>query len=669
MNLLLLPVWTCCSLQGPTAEGGRDSTRLPPPPPFSGPYRAPSCSAPKIELIVPRAGKKFTGGCNCVIARGGSTAGQGAWPRAQRSCLRPGWGQPGCCSAWIPPGRAARAQPDSGTRVSAGGRAWDMVLSRAGSLSAEPGGPHVLPGEQEAQCQRHSSRAVPPSHRPPTLGTCLAGELWCCQGSWLVSGEPQGNAGRCEAMAAKAADLKWQRGRAGRREAAAAGGKGGEPRALAVPPLTHQWKEKSVPRLTAATSKPPQLPWHSMAQQPLRVVRCTLQTPLPQQPPTTAQHGAGGRRGLPVGRSHGRALLALTQGLSPSPCECSARLAGSQETRHAAAPISWEPKGHLCPGAPRTAGAVPRRAAPASRHCPYSWEQPDQGSVGPSPPPAQPTKWAFRAGRRRRPRADLGRPCGRWDAAFPRRAGHSQRGACCPPDAPDTLLLARSHAGLPLSRHAEGSGCHGVAKGSWMCPGWSFPSSLPILPCAAPCASRHVPLPAHSAACGNWGQPSVLALRSAAKEPSQRREVPGAMPGALEEPGFVFIAANTRQGKWSPGFPTQTLHNLHLPSLQLPSSPRPPAAAQAAKSGPGAGPASSQRHHLHLAGACCAGRLGRETSGPAEHFPGRMARVPCAVASAPGPCTAVSQRLFLLPHPHPGNYLFAEEQPSPGSLL
>lgn len=63
---------------------------------------------------------------------------------------------------------------------------------------------------------------------------------------------------------------------------------------MAVPPLTHQWKEKSVPRLAAATSKPPQLPWHRVARQPLGVVRCTLQTPLPRQPPATAQHGGEG---------------------------------------------------------------------------------------------------------------------------------------------------------------------------------------------------------------------------------------------------------------------------------------------------------------------------------------------------------------------------------------
>lgn len=93
--------------------------------------------------------------------------------------------------------------------------------------------------------------------------------------------------------------------------------------------------------------------------------------------------------------------------------------------------------------------------------------------------------------------------------------------------------------------------------------------------------------------------------------------------------------------------------------LQLPPSPRPPAPAQAAESGPGAGPASSQKHLPHLAGACCAGELGRETSGPAECFPGRTARAPCAVASpwavprsqpaAVPPSSSPPWKLFIIP--------------------
>ena len=64
---MLLPAGTRCRGGGGwkgQSTGRRGSTHLPPPPPFSGPYRAPSCSAPKIELIVPRAGKRFTGGCD-----------------------------------------------------------------------------------------------------------------------------------------------------------------------------------------------------------------------------------------------------------------------------------------------------------------------------------------------------------------------------------------------------------------------------------------------------------------------------------------------------------------------------------------------------------------------------------------------------------------------------
>lgn len=110
--------------------------------------------------------------------------------------------------------------------------------SHASSLSAEPGGPQVLPGEQEAQCQ-----CCAPTPWAARAGMCLVGEHWCYWGPslvglWRATGRC-GAAGPCKAAGAKAADLERQWERAGWQDAAATGGKGGEPRALVVPPLTH----------------------------------------------------------------------------------------------------------------------------------------------------------------------------------------------------------------------------------------------------------------------------------------------------------------------------------------------------------------------------------------------------------------------------------------------
>lgn len=48
------------------------------------------------------------------------------------------------------------------------------------------------------------------------------------------------------------------------------------------------------------------------------------------------------------------------------------------------------------------------------------------------------------------------------------------------------------------------------------------------------------------------------------------------MPGASQSLGLVCIAANAGQGRWSRSFPTQTLHDSHLPlpTVKLPSSRR-----------------------------------------------------------------------------------------------
>lgn len=90
---------------------------------------------------------------------------------------------------------------------------------------------------------------------------------------------------------------------------AVAGGKGGEPRALAVPPLTHSPVEtETFPRLTPADLQHPSL----------AMAGCTCEQPFPGSTHGTARHGAGreqaGSRGLSW-----LALLSLVQGLSPSP--------------------------------------------------------------------------------------------------------------------------------------------------------------------------------------------------------------------------------------------------------------------------------------------------------------------------------------------------------------
>lgn len=514
------------------------------------------------------------------------------------------------------------ARPGSGTRGSAGGCAWDSVPSHASSLSAEPGGPQVLPGEQEAWCQRHRPRAVPPSHRPAALGCVWWESIGAAGGPVSL----RGAVGRCEAAGAKAADLERQWERAGRREAAAAGGKGGEPGALAVPPLTHSPVETEICSCACRCHlQTTPAPWHSTAQQPLGVVGGTPQTPLPQQRPT-AQHGGEGQScpwavlmaGL-CSPPH-RGFLSITlrvrsqAGREPGALACSS-------------PPLLAAQGPPLSGSPQDGGSRAPRGSACIQTLPVFMGATGPGQHGDksSPGPANKTgiqgreraaapgqTWAARAagGTRRFPAGTGTHNVGLVVSQMRRtRCSHAATRGCLCPGTPTGAVAQHGRGHLDVPRAAA--------------------PKLPALRSTS--ASRHVLLPAHPAARRNQGQPSALAHQRAAKEPSQRREVTGATPGALEELGFVPIAANTSQGWWSPGFPTHTSHGSHLP---LPSPQLP--AAQAAESGPGAGPASSQRHHPHWTGACCARESGRETSGPAGCFPGRAAKAPFAVASALG---------------------------------
>lgn len=367
-------------------------------------------------------------------------------------------------------------------------------------------------------------------------------------------------------------------------------------------------------------------------------------TPSPAAPHGTAR---GGRTELPVGRSHGRALLAPTQGLSlhhPAGAQPGWQGAGSPSVQQPPSPGSpratfvWEPPGRreqgpagqrLHPNTARIHGSNGTRAA-RGQVLPQRSQQNGHSGQGAGGCPGQ--TWAARAasGTRRFPAGTSTHNAGLVVSQMRRtRCSHAAPRGCLSPGTRRGAVAQHGRGHLDVPRGAA--------------------PKLPALRSTS--VSRHALLPARPAARRNQGQPSVLAPRRAAKEPSQRREVTGAMPGAVEELGFVPIAANTSQGWWSPGFPTHTSHGSHLPlpSPQLPASPSPP--AQAAESGPGAAPASSQRHHPHLAGACCARESGRETSGPAGCFPGRAAKAPFAVASALGraPQSAGGCSSFLIP--------------------
>lgn len=208
----LLPAGTCCSRGGRwegQSTGHRGSTHLPPPPPFSGPCRAPSCSAPKIELIVHRASERFTGGCDCIIAWGGSAAWQGAWHHAQRSCLllaATSLAGPGTTRLLLCLDSSQHRQPPgAGARQRAVPATWCPAMTAASGAWRSPGPPRGAGGA--VPVPQPSCGAPIPS--ATCAGMRLVGEHWCHWGLWLVSGEPRGDAG------ATVANLEWQRERAG----------------------------------------------------------------------------------------------------------------------------------------------------------------------------------------------------------------------------------------------------------------------------------------------------------------------------------------------------------------------------------------------------------------------------------------------------------------------
>lgn len=159
---------------------------------------------------------------------------------------------------------------------------------------------------------------------------------------------------------------------------AVAGGKGGEPRALAVPPLTHSPVEtETFPRLTPPA---PQHPGLTMA-------GCTCKHPcLPWQHPRHTQHGRS--RG-----SHGWALLSLMQGCSPSPPRAQPGWLGARSPAAAAAAAAPSPG----PPLPQDGGSRALRHSARIQTLLAFMERQDQGGEGASPPPDRPTKRAFRA--------------------------------------------------------------------------------------------------------------------------------------------------------------------------------------------------------------------------------------------------------------------------------
>lgn len=167
------------------------------------------------------------------------------------------------------------------------------------------------------------------------------------------------------------------------------------------------------------------------------------------------QHSMAGSRG-----SHGQALLRLMQGLSPSPYGCIARLAGSQEPQHAAAPSPGSPRATFAPG---TAGAEPRSTAPVSRHCPYSWSSRARAAWGYVLPQSgqQNRHSGLGAGAcPSRPR-DMAFSC---QGSQHRARGHQMHQTRC------------SHAGPALPACL----CWAWhSQGHWDVPRWPLPSSLP----------------------------------------------------------------------------------------------------------------------------------------------------------------------------------------------
>lgn len=395
---------------------------------------------------------------------------------------------PGAASAWIPCSSAVWAQPGSRTRGLAEGSAWDVVPSHASS-------PQVPLGEQKAQC--HSPHAVP----PPICCPCwdpLGGRTLVPPGPLVSLQELQGGAGTWCDMETQVPRLTTPSScgkglGSGWWAVAVAGGKGGEPRALAVLPLTHSPVETEIfPRLI------PPAPHHpGLGTAAPRAGRVHLQTPVPWQHPW---HSMAGRRWLswlgsaqPDAGAFSVSLWMYSQaGWEPG----------------APAHSSPQPQGHLCPGAPRTAGAEPCGAAPASRHCLYSWSSSTRAAWG------QVLPQTGQQNRHSGPGAG-GCPGQTW-------AIHEASGTRHFPARPHSggLVVTRCtrHAARTQPRRASSSQCtcagHGTAEGTGTCPGGHSQAPCPTKHLACPSMSRcpHIPLRAETRVS------AVVALRAAAKD-------------------------------------------------------------------------------------------------------------------------------------------------------
>lgn len=196
------------------------------------------------------------------------------------------------------------------------------------------------------------------------------------------------------------------------------------------------------------------------------------------------QHSTAGSRG-----SHGQALLRLMQGLSPSPYGCTARLAGSQEPQHAAAPSPESPRDtaaqRLCPDTARIHGA----AGP--------------GQCGGKSSP----RVANKTGIQGRVQAPALAGPGTWH--FPARA-HSV----------GLVVTKCTRHAAPMQGQLFQPACagHGTAKGTGTCPGGRSQVPCPTKRLACPsmsCCPHCVPLSAETR-----GSP-VVAVRAAAKDCSE----------------------------------------------------------------------------------------------------------------------------------------------------
>jgi len=314
----------------------------------------------------PRAGTSFTGGHGRARARGSSAAQQGAWPRAQRCCL-----VPRLLLQVIPPGL------------------WDL------GLSGQP-----CPGRGAQLCQQPLGRAWPSPGRPRGAAGSVPGAWPSCRAP-IPSAAMQdafGGRARCRrggggspesGRALHGCGSHGSRPRAAAGKGRAAGGKGGEPRAVAVPPLTHSPVETEIcsqaPRCHLQPTPAP-VARHSS---PSAWRGAPCKHPLPGSTPRRSTRGS---RGLPA--AAGMAGLCSPRRralLSPPRRGRTARRAGSPGTQQPPSPGS--PRATFVREPPGR-----REQDPPVQTLPTFVGAAGQGSAGASPPPAQPTERAFRAG-------------------------------------------------------------------------------------------------------------------------------------------------------------------------------------------------------------------------------------------------------------------------------